>query len=261
MNIMDDMGSYVGYRRGEKSKLARLDFVHGTRARLRGSRVGEAAQWRMHNAFLVLNKACVDLMIGDQIRDRAAYLYRKYRNRGATFNLIATCLLVAVRESEDCAPLTIDEIAKTIAIQGHNVTRKSMLRMVMRCKIPLKRRSPESYVPRIHSLLMNDDEIQLIIQRRGWNIDTYSREISSLVRELLQEQKSRFLGCRPFAFVCGLYYLADRLMADRNHTPHVLTQRMTARITKTSENQVRALFYFLKQTYPCQRIGGNIEWL
>jgi len=175
MHIVDGLGSYIGFHKEKyfqdaqgqalsarsQKRFKRLKAVYSTRVRIGRNE----AKYR---ALRTLNHVSKLLMLSEQVRDRTAYLYKKIVTEASTkitnnILLIAVCLLMAVREYKDGAPITLDEIASTFEKCGHRVNVRAIVREALKLKsltgIAPQIRRPEDYVPRVLSMLMNSDKV------------------------------------------------------------------------------------------------------
>jgi len=132
MHIVDGLGSYIGFHKDRyfqdangqalsgrtQKKFKRLKTIYSTRIRIGKNE----AKYR---ALRTLNHVSKLLMLNEQVRDRTAYLYKKVVSESVekvsnNILLIAVCLLMAVREFKNEAPITLDEIANVFEKCGSN---------------------------------------------------------------------------------------------------------------------------------------------
>ncbi|MFX0044710.1 MAG: hypothetical protein ACFE8Z_02570 [Candidatus Hermodarchaeota archaeon] len=264
MHIVDGLGSYIGFHKEKyfqdaqgqtlsarsQKRFKRLKAVYSTRIRIGRNE----AKYR---ALRTLNHVSKLLMLSEQVRDRTAYLYKKIVTEASTkitnnILLIAVCLLMAVREYKDGAPITLDEIASTFEKCGHRVNVRAIVREALKLKsltgIAPQIRRPEDYVPRVLSMLMNSDKVVRKIRARGWDLRTYENALRDKMLEILGIiPASRRGGRNPFIFTVSAAYASDRLIADEHGKRSVLTQKLTSDATKVAEYSIRDHFGMMKR--------------
>jgi transcription initiation factor TFIIIB Brf1 subunit/transcription initiation factor TFIIB len=264
MHIVDGLGSYIGFHKEKyfqdaqgqalsarsQKRFKRLKVVYSTRVRIGRNE----AKYR---ALRTLNHVSKLLMLSEQVRDRTAYLYKKIVTEASTkvtnnILLIAVCLLMAVREYKDGAPITLDEIANTFEKCGHRVNVRAIVREALKLKsltgIAPQIRRPEDYVPRVLSMLMNSDKVVRKIRVRGWDLRTYENALRDKMLEVLGIiPASRRGGRNPFIFTVSAAYASDRLIADEHGRRSVLTQKLTSNATKVAEYSIRDHFGMMKK--------------
>lgn len=263
MHIVDGLGSYIGFHKDKyfqdaqgqalsgrmQKKFKRLKTIYSTRIRIGKNE----AKYR---ALRTLNHVSKLLMINEQVRDRTAYLYKKVVNE-ATGNvnnnilLIAVCLLMAVREFKEEAPITLDEIADVFEKCGHRVNVRAIVREALRLRsitgYSPEIRKPEDYVPRVISMLMNSPKVVSKIQSRGWKIKDYENALRNKILEILRIiPASKRGGRNPFIFTVSAAYASDRLIAIEFRRRAVLTQKLASTATEVAEYSIRDHFGMMK---------------
>ncbi|MHA2234714.1 MAG: hypothetical protein ACXABH_05240 [Candidatus Thorarchaeota archaeon] len=264
MHIVDGLGSYIGYHKDRyfqdsqgqalsgrmQKKFKRLKTIYSTRIRIGKNE----AKYR---ALRTLNHVSKLLMLNEQVRDRTAYLYKKVISESPqrvsnNILLIAVCLLMAVREFKDEAPITLDEIADVFEKCGHRVNVRAIVREALRLKSltgysPQIRR-PEDYIPRVISMLLNDSKVVSKIQARGWTIKEYESTLRNKVVEVLNMiPASKRGGRNPFIFTVSAAYASDRVIAVQHNRRAVLTQKLASNATKVAEYSIRDHFGMMKK--------------
>ncbi|MFX0106708.1 MAG: hypothetical protein ACFE7R_00315 [Candidatus Hodarchaeota archaeon] len=264
MHIVDGLGSYIGFHKERyfqdahgqvlsarmQKKYKRLKSVYSTRVRIGKNE----AKYR---ALRTLNHVSRLLMLNEQVRDRTAYLYKKIVSESKTrvtnnILLIAVCLLMAVREFKDGAPITLDEIADTFEKCGHRVNVRAIVREALKLKsltgVAPEIRRPEDYVPRVLSMLMNNSKVVSKVRARGWNPKDYENALRDKIMEVLTViPASKRGGRNPFIFTVSAAYASDRLIADSYGKRAVLTQKLASNATKVAEYSIRDHFGMMKQ--------------
>ena len=232
MHIVDGLGSYIGFHKDKyfqdangqalsgrtQKKFKRLKTIYSTRIRIGKNE----AKYR---ALRTLNHVSKLLMLNEQVRDRTAYLYKKVISESgekASNNilLIAVCLLMAVREFRDGAPITLDEIASVFEKCGHRVNVRSMVREALRLRsitgYAPEIRKPRDYVPRVLSMLMNNTRVVSKIKSRGWDSKDFENELREKTLMILNMiPTSKRGGRNPFIFTVSAAYASDRLIASQ----------------------------------------------
>lgn len=264
LHIVDGLGSYIGYHKDTyfrdahgqtlsgyaQKKFKRLKLVYSARIRIGKSE----AKYR---ALRTLNHVSKLLMLSEQVRDRTAYLYKKVISEtpekvNNNILVMAVCLLMAVREFKDGAPITLEEIAGVFERCGHRVNVRAMVREAMRLKSitghsPELRR-PEDYVPRVLSMVMNNPKVISKMKSRGWDSSEYENAMRGKMLAILDMiPASKRGGRNPFIFTVSVAYTGDRLIAGEHGRHSVLTQKLASRATKVAEYSIRDHFGVIKK--------------
>jgi transcription initiation factor TFIIIB Brf1 subunit/transcription initiation factor TFIIB len=264
MHIVDGLGSYIGFHKDRyfqdsqghalsgrmQKKFKRLKTIYSTRIRIGKNE----AKYR---ALRTLNHVSKLLMINEQVRDRTAYLYKKVVNETAenvsnNILLIAVCLLMAVREFKEEAPITLDEIADVFEKCGHRVNVRAIVREALRLKSLTGHspeiRKPEDYVPRVISMLMNNPRVVSKVQSRGWKPKDYENALRTKILEVLKMiPTSKRGGRNPFIFTVSAAYASDREIAMQYRKRAVLTQKLASTATEVAEYSIRDHFGMMKK--------------
>ncbi len=263
MHIVDGLGSYIGFHKdvffrdangqslpgSMQKKYKRLKTIYSTRIRIGKNE----AKYR---ALRTLNHVVKLLMLNEQVRDRTAYLYKKMISESpnkVTNNilLMSVCLLMAVREFKEEAPITLEEIADVFEKCGHRVNVRAIVREALKLRTLTgyspKIRKPEDYVPRVLSMLINDSKVKGKIESRGW----ISRDYENLLRDkilfvLNLVPSSKRGGRNPFIFTVSAAYASDRLLASERGKRCVLTQKLASQATEVAEYSIRDHFSMIK---------------
>ncbi|MBE0526644.1 MAG: hypothetical protein IH631_06850, partial [Candidatus Thorarchaeota archaeon] len=210
-----------------------------------------------YRALRTLNHVSKLLMLNEQIRDRTAYLYKKVISESVekisnNILLIAVCLLMAVREFRNDAPITLEEIADVFEKCGHRVNVRAIVREALRLKsltgyAPEIRR-PKDYVPRVVSMLMNNSRVLGKVKSRGWDPKSYENELREKIHMVLgMIPASKRGGRNPFIFTVSAAYASDRLIASQFGKRPILTQKLTSTATEVAEYSIRDHFGMMKQ--------------
>ncbi len=262
MHIVDGLGSYIGYHKDRyfrdaqgqslsgrlQKRYRRLKMVYSARVRI-GK---DEAKYR---ALRTLNHVSKLLMLNEQVRDRTAYLYKKIVSETSKVSnnilLIAVCLLMAVREFKESAPITLDEIAEVFEKCGHRVSVRSMVREALRLRTETGYsptiRKPVDYVPRVISMLLNDSKVVRKVVSRGWDTGSYESLLREKVISILEEiPASKRGGRNPFIFTVSAAYASDRIIANEYGRKTVLTQKLASNATDVAEYSIRDHFGMIK---------------
>ncbi|MBN2229909.1 MAG: transcription initiation factor IIB family protein [Candidatus Thorarchaeota archaeon] len=264
MHIVDGLGSYIGFHKDKyfqdahgqaltgrtQKKFKRLKTIYSTRIRIGKNE----AKYR---ALRTLNHVSKLLMLNEQVRDRTAYLYKKVVSESVekvsnNILLVAVCLLMAVREYKNDAPITLDEIADVFEKCGHRVNVRAIVREALRLKsltgYAPEIRKPKDYVPRVLSMLMNSTKVLNKVKSRGWDPSEYENALRNKIMGVLEMiPASKRGGRNPFIFTVSVAYASDRLIAAQNDKRPVLTQRLTSTATEVAEYSIRDHFGMMKK--------------
>lgn len=264
LHIVDGLGSYIDFHktryfrdaqgqvlRGRRQKqFKRLKTIYSTRIRIGN----DEARYR---ALRTLNHVSKLLMLNEQVRDRTAYIYKKILNEAKdkisnNILLIAVCLLMAVREFKDSAPITLEEIAEVFERCGHRISVRSIVREALRLRTLTgyspEIRKPEDYVPRVISMLINNPPVIKKVKSRGWDILQYENILREKMIEIIDMVPASKRGGRnPFIFAVSSAYAGDRLIAEEYGKRSVLTQKLTAKATEVAEYSIRDHFGMMKE--------------
>lgn len=264
MHIVDGLGSYIGFHKDRyfqdahgqvlsarmQKRFKRLKTIYSTRIRIGKNE----AKYR---ALRTLNHVSKLLMMNEQVRDRTAYLYKKVLTESPTkitnnILLMAVCLLMAVREFKEEAPITLEEIADVFEKCGHRVNVRAIVREALRLKSLIgyspEIRRPEDYVPRVISMLVNNAKVISKVKARGWNPKRYENTLRDKVISVLEMIPSSKRGGRnPFIFAVSAAYASDRLIANEHGKRFVLTQKLASKATQVAEYSIRDHFGMMKK--------------
>jgi transcription initiation factor TFIIIB Brf1 subunit/transcription initiation factor TFIIB len=228
---------------GRQRLFRRLKFDYNLRLRI-------AKHETAYRALRSLGRVADLLSLPDSIKERAAYYYQKMeRNLSSDdvtshLTLIAYALMLAVRESKEKAPITLQEIADTFQKLGHRVTSRSIIRQALSTKkklpiTPAKRLS-EDYLQRIVSQTINSPDIRFRIRRARLAVQNYQASLLQYANRLFCTVDAAERGGRnPFIFTVAVVYGADLIMAKTAKRRPILTQRLVSQATNAAEYSVR----------------------
>ncbi|TKJ19941.1 MAG: hypothetical protein CEE43_13760, partial [Promethearchaeota archaeon Loki_b32] len=160
--------------------------------------------------FNILDKIAGYLNLNKNIRNNAAYYYRKIlKNEKKILNnisLIGFCIFFAVREEYHNAPITINEISNAFQNFGHRITPLLILRDGVRYKHYLNNNSiphkSEDYLTRLVDQLIKHKALNERLQYKGvsWSLTEYQNNIilkyCKILKKLSSEQRG---GEIPFS--------------------------------------------------------------
>ncbi|MFX0080121.1 MAG: hypothetical protein ACFE94_00035 [Candidatus Hodarchaeota archaeon] len=203
-----------------------------------------------YRIFNILNKISLYLNLNKNLRNNAAYYYKKIiRNEKKIINnisLIAFCIFHAVRKEYHNAPITINEISKAFQNFGHRVNPRLILRDGIRYKHHLNIGSmphkSEDYVIRIINQVINHKFLSERLEKKGvlWSKNEFQNKLLKKCRRILKELPIWQRGGRnPFILTGAIIYLADKLLAKEYKQKAVLTQKMISEATNIAEYSIR----------------------
>ncbi len=231
----------------------RLKYDYNLRLRI-------AKRETTYRALRSLSRAADLLSLTDGIKDRAAYYYQKMDKKldssdiTSHLTLMAYGLMLAVRESKENAPITLQEIAEAFQKLGHRVTSRSIIRQALSAKkkmslAPVKRMS-EDYLQRIVSQTVNHPKIRLRLRRAGLPIQEYQARLLKYANQLFSRISVPERGGRnPFIFAVAVVYSSDLLIAKIAKRRPILTQRLISKATNAAEYSVRDHYAKLLKTH------------
>ncbi|MHA1489840.1 MAG: hypothetical protein ACTSRI_09305 [Promethearchaeota archaeon] len=203
-----------------------------------------------YRIFNILNKISFYLNINKNIRNNAAYYYKKIlKNEKKVINnisLIAFCIFFSARVDNHNAPITINEISKAFQSFGHRVNPRLILRDGIRYKQHITMDSEphksEDYLIRLIDEVINHKELGKRMLKKNiiWSKKEFQRKLTIKCREILKELNSVLRGGRnPFILTGAIIYLAEKLIAKEYNQKAFLTQKMISEATKIAEYSIR----------------------
>jgi transcription initiation factor TFIIIB Brf1 subunit/transcription initiation factor TFIIB len=264
---VDSLGSYIDYHnkayfydsKGEplssyrQALFRRLKYHYDLKSRTQKKETD-------YNALRVLNRVSALLRLSGNVRNRAAYYYRKVTSEkisaeiGNKLITVSACLFIAIREFKECAPITIQELAEIFRGLGHRVSVRSIVRELPKLQshlgINIHVRRSEEYLNRIVSSVVTQPEVQQRLYATGISAEEYGFNTSSIALTILKRLSQPARGGRnPFILAVSAVYAADRRLSEIKKTKPVLTQKILAKATGTAEYSLRDHFCsLLKRT-------------
>ncbi|MHC1590452.1 MAG: transcription initiation factor IIB family protein [Candidatus Helarchaeales archaeon] len=259
VNVVDGLGSFIDYQHStffldkkgmplsaqHQILFKRLKYRYDLRARINNRETH-------YRALKTLNKIVSQLKLSDKIRDRAAYFYQKIikneEKKEITnhLSLIALCLLLAAREYEEKAPVTIQEITNSFRKLGHRVSERSLIQLGLKLRpkynslFKHQSRISEHYLPRVISQVINHPAIRQRLLYYNYMIQDYEEALRKISNKILSEMpKEKRGGRNPHIFAVAVLYCADQIIAKKEKKHAILTQKLLSKATKTAEYSIR----------------------
>jgi transcription initiation factor TFIIIB Brf1 subunit/transcription initiation factor TFIIB len=203
-----------------------------------------------YRVFNILNKIAIYLNLNKNIRNNAAYYYKKIiKNENKVINnisLIAFCIFYSARKENHNAPITINEISEAFQNFGHRVNPRLILRDGVKYKRHLNDDSrphrSEDYLIRLVNEVVKYKYLKERMLKKGiiWTENEFQNVLLMKCREILKILPIQQRGGRnPFILTGAIIYLADRLLAKENNQRAILTQKIISETTKIAEYSIR----------------------
>jgi len=203
-----------------------------------------------YRIFNILNKISLHLNLNKNIRNNAAYYYKKIikyeRKVINNISLIAFCIFYAARKETHNAPITINEISQAFQNFGHRVNPRLILRDGVRYKKYVNKKSKphqsEDYLIRLINDIINHKELpeRLIKKSINWTKEDFQNNLTQKSREILCKLTRWHRGGRnPFILTGAIIYLADKLLAQESNQKSILTQKLISEATNIAEYSIR----------------------
>jgi transcription initiation factor TFIIIB Brf1 subunit/transcription initiation factor TFIIB len=203
-----------------------------------------------YRIFNILSKISIYLDLNKNIRNNAAYYYKKIIKHEQkiinNISLIAFCIFYAARKENHNAPITINEISQAFQNFGHRVNPRLILRDGVRYKKYLRKKSKphqsEDYLIRLINDIINQESLnqRLIKKNVLWTKEEFQNRLTQKCRQILSKLTTRHRGGRnPFILTGAVIYLADKLLARENYQKAILTQKFISDATNIAEYSIR----------------------
>lgn len=203
-----------------------------------------------YRVFNILNKISIYLNLNKNIRNNAAYYYKKVIKQEQkvinNISLIAFCIFYAARKESQNAPITINEISEAFESFGHRVNPRLILRDGLKYKKHLNAETAphrsEDYLIRLINEVINHNDLEDRMAKKGvsWLKKEYQNKLTIKCREILKQLSYWKRGGRnPFILTGAIIYLADKLIAKEKKEKSVLTQKMISEATEIAEYSIR----------------------
>ncbi|MFW9900280.1 MAG: hypothetical protein ACFFDY_03215 [Candidatus Thorarchaeota archaeon] len=203
-----------------------------------------------YRIFNILNKISLYLNLSKNIRNNAAYFYKKINKCEKkvinNISLIAFCIFFAARKENQNAPITINEISDAFQNFGHRVNPRLILRDGVRYKHHLNNdTSPhksEDYLIRLVDEVMEHKDLKQRLLNKGikWSLSEFQNKLTVKCREVLKKLPIWHRGGRnPFILTGAIIYLADKLLSKEYSQKAILTQKIISEATNIAEYSIR----------------------
>jgi len=203
-----------------------------------------------YRIFNILNKIAIYLNLNRNIRNNAAYYYKKIIKKEVkvinNISLIAFCIFYAARKEQHNAPLTINEISHAFQNFGHRVNPRLILRDGIKYKKYLNNHTiphkSEDYLIRLINEINNHKELEsrLLSKDACWSKEQFQIHLTNKCREVLNKLSVWHRGGRnPFILTGAIIYLADKLLAIEFNQKAILTQKLISEATNIAEYSIR----------------------
>jgi len=256
-DFVGGLGSFIGYEKSKylKDKSGKL-LPPSEQKLFRRLKKNYAQFLRIKNheteyrIFNILNKISLYLNLNKNIRNNAAYYYKKIvKNEDRVINnisLIAFCIFFAARKESHNAPITINEISDAFQNFGHRVNPRLILRDGIGYKHYLNNDSiphkSEDYLTRLVDEVTNHKCLKERIEKKGvlWSKSKFQNKLILKCREILENLPMWKRGGRnPFILMGAIIYLADKLLAKNYNQKAILTQKIISEATNIAEYSIR----------------------
>lgn len=260
VHIVDGLGSYIGYHNDgffhdvKGSTLStKNQYKYRKLKRKYNLRIKIGNHETDYRSLMSLNRVTSFLGISDNVRKRAAYLYKiaTIAEQNKTIEkisnhivLVALCLMVAIRESAANAPIRLSEIVNLFKDLGHRVSGKAIVKLAQilptELGISLRIRKSEDYLQRIVSTITENDEVKKRLRELEFPAIDYEKGLLKYSREILCETNLKTRGGRnPYIFAVSVVYCADRIIGKVQNHRQILTQKTLASICQVAEYSIR----------------------
>jgi transcription initiation factor TFIIIB Brf1 subunit/transcription initiation factor TFIIB len=203
-----------------------------------------------YRVFNILNKITLYLNLNKNIRNNAAYYYKKIiKSEEKVINnisLIAFCIFFAARREFHNAPITINEISKAFQNFGHRVNPRLILRDGIKYKHHLNddttpHRSEDYLIRLIDEVIKHKSLMERLMKKEVmWSEGEFQNNLIRKCRQILKKLPLWQRGGRnPFILTGAIIYLADKLLAKDNNQKSILTQKIISEATKIAEYSIR----------------------
>ena len=267
LHMVDGLGSYIDYPSSSYFKDASGAPLppHMQRYYLNLKRLSDKStkyykREADFRAFCSLNRVVQLLKLPKNVRDHAAYLYRKVARSGVSEKqlssvvLVAYCLFLAVREFETGKLVTMKDITQAFRRVGHRVTIQSIIHAGLEYRaslnVRLTFRKSENYLPTILDKVVASQQVNRNLLRNGEDLQHYRQRLFETSQNLLKKIDGITRGGRnPYIFAVSVVYAADKIIARQNRRPQLLTQKLLAQLTNVAEYSIREHFSTLLKNF------------
>ncbi|MFX1569033.1 MAG: hypothetical protein ACFFCV_11780 [Promethearchaeota archaeon] len=203
-----------------------------------------------YRIFNILNKISLYLNLSKNIRNHAAYCYKRIIKAEEkvinNISLIAFCIFFAARKENHNAPITINEISNAFQNFGHRVNPRLILRDGVKYKRHLNNDSSphksEDYLIRLIDEVISHKDLKqrLLVKGVTWSVNEFQNKLIMKCRDVLKELPLWNRGGRnPFILMGAIIYLADKLLSKDYSQKPILTQKIISEATNIAEYSIR----------------------
>ena len=224
-----------------------------------------------YRIFSILSKISIYLNLNKNVRNNAAYYYKKIIKQEQkvinNISLLAFCIFYAARKEYHNAPITINEISQAFQNFGHRVNPRLILRDGVRYKRYLSKESKpnqsEDYLIRLINDVFSQEDLneRLVKKKISWTKEEFQSRLTQKCRKILekltnwQSGGSMPRGRNPFILTCAIIYLADKLLAQENNQKAILTQKLISDATNIAEYSIRDYYVNLLKSLFFSKLG------
>jgi transcription initiation factor TFIIIB Brf1 subunit/transcription initiation factor TFIIB len=256
-DFVGGLGSFIGYEKSRYFKDKSGNLLSPNEQRLyRRLKKNYSKFLRIKNheteyrIFNILNKISVYLDLNKNIRNNAAYYYKKIiKSEDDIINnisLIAFCIFLAARKENHNAPININEISNAFQKFGHRVNPRLILRDGLKYKkyldIKTKPHKSEDYLNRLINQIVNHKNLSKRLIKKGvsWSKKEFQIHLIKMSIKILKNlSMMKRAGRNPFILSGAVIYLADKLLAKKYEHKAVLTQKLISEATEIAEYSIR----------------------
>ncbi len=263
--LVDGMGSYIDFHNTR--------YLHdcnyrplSPRSRFLFRRLKKRYELKSHIAkrerdFRVLAQFSLissDLKLSRDDAARATHLYQKFSRKlqevekikrsNISMNLLAVCIVLAMKESKSGAVLTVKEVAASFKKFRHRVSSYSIIRtaLLLKCEldgIPVNLRSKKSeeYVPGVVNQIISDGRIKQRLQEKIPKSEFEFEkalivETQSILERLPDEERG---GRNPYFLAVSAVYGMEKCLSKKWRYSSIFTQKLLAEITGASSCTIK----------------------
>lgn len=258
LHLIDGLGSYIGsensinFKDSQGNYLSSKSQAKFNKLKCYDMRSRIAKRETDYRVLTILNNVVPKLHLSSKIRDRAAYFYQKItkdkENDDLTNHILlsALCLLQAVREYKDHAPVTIQEIVESFRLLGHRVSERAIIQLSLKIRPKFsnifsnKIRRSEEYISRIISNILKYPKTKARLIYYKTDPVKYESDLFNETEIVLKSIDVRKRGGRnPYIFAVASIYAADQIISSKQKTHPILTQKILSDAANCAEYSVR----------------------
>jgi len=230
----------------------------------------QEAEYKIYN---ILNEVSIHLSLSKNIRNNAAYNYRKIvKNEKKAINdisLIAFCIFYSnsspnYKHFQQCYDLhnhyqylSIEELSRAFQNFGHNVNPTLILRAGIEYKKHLNTKlftfnDREDYLIRLIDVVINREFLDARIVKKGvvWIKEDYKNKLIDKCRFITMDITYHGLSRGHHYLLMGpIIYLADKLLSKERNQKALLTLKILSRATNIAERFIKD--HYINILKPC----------